>query len=88
MIWNAIYISFQGDIDSRMMSALLMGMNRAYPYAKLEEKTISEHLDTIYKIVHHANFNVSLQALCLLQQVSDFTNNVADRWEQQKFELV
>ncbi|XP_044748436.1 CCAAT/enhancer-binding protein zeta [Coccinella septempunctata] len=70
----------KGEIDSRMMSALLIGVNRAYPYAKLEEKVISEHLDTIYKIVHLANFNVSLQALCLLYQVSDFTNNVADRY--------
>lgn len=53
-----------------MMSALLMGVNRAYPYAKLELEKISDHIDTMYRIVHIANFNVSLHALMLLHQVS------------------
>ena len=61
------------------MSALLMGVNRAYPYAKLEMKKISEHIDTIYRVVHIANFNISLHALTLLYQVSDQEENVSDR---------
>lgn len=64
-----------------MMSALLMGVNRAYPYAKLELDKISEHIDTIYKVVHLASFNVSLHALGLLYQVSDYANNVNDRYK-------
>lgn len=63
------------------MSALLMGVNRAYPYAKLELNKISEHIDTIYKVVHLASFNVSLHALGLLYQVSDYANSVNDRYE-------
>lgn len=63
-----------------MMSALLMGVNRAYPYAKLEMNKISEHIDTIYKVVHLATFNVSLHALTLLYQVSDFANDITDRF--------
>ncbi|KAJ3662377.1 hypothetical protein Zmor_006730 [Zophobas morio] len=81
-----VYFSFfkacvkKGEVDSRMMSALLMGVNRAYPYAKLEMKKISEHIDTIYRVVHIANFNISLHALTLLYQVSDQEENVSDRF--------
>lgn len=62
------------------MSALLMGVNRAYPYAKLELEKISDHINTIYRVVHVANFNVALHALQLLFQVSDFSNNINDRF--------
>ncbi|KAK9877934.1 hypothetical protein WA026_020157 [Henosepilachna vigintioctopunctata] len=70
----------KGEVDSRMMSALLMGVNRAYPYANLEKDKISEHLDTIYRVVHIANFNVGLQALTLLYHVSGYENNATDRF--------
>lgn len=76
---NVIFV-FKGDVDSRMMSALLMGVNRAYPYAKLEISKISEHIDTMYRIVHLASFNVGLHALTLLYQVSDFANDISDRF--------
>nr|XP_023028431.1 CCAAT/enhancer-binding protein zeta [Leptinotarsa decemlineata] len=81
-----LYFSFfkscvkTGDVDSRMMSALLMGMNRAYPYAKMDYPKVSEHIDTMYRLVHMANFNISLHALALLYQVSDFGNNISDRF--------
>ncbi|XP_018569257.1 CCAAT/enhancer-binding protein zeta [Anoplophora glabripennis] len=81
-----VYFSFfkacikKGDVDSRMMSALLMGLNRAYPYAKIEFEKISEHIDTMYRLVHLANFNISLHTLTLLYQVSDFGNNITDRF--------
>lgn len=57
-----------------------MGVNRAYPYAKLEIDQISEHIDTMYKIVHLTSFNVGLHALTLLYQVSDFANDITDRF--------
>ncbi|KAJ8970201.1 hypothetical protein NQ314_001348 [Rhamnusium bicolor] len=81
-----LYLSFfkacikTGDVDSRMMSALLMGINRAYPYAKLEFEKFSEHIDTMYRLVHLANFNISLHALTLLYQVSGFGNDITERF--------
>lgn len=81
-----VYFSFfracvkKGEIDSRMMSALLMGVKRAYPYAKLEMEKITHHIDTMYRIVHIANFNNSLHALQLLYQVADHNNSVTDRF--------
>lgn len=81
-----VYFSFfkacvkTGDIDSRMMSALLMGLNRAYPYAELKYDKVQEHINTMYRLVHLANFNISLHTLMLLYQVSDAGNGVTDRF--------
>ncbi|KAJ8868020.1 hypothetical protein PR048_031829 [Dryococelus australis] len=69
-----------GEVDSRMMSVLLMGVNRAYPFAKAEMEQISEHVQTMYKVVHLASFNVSLHTLCLLYHVCDHANSMSDRF--------
>lgn len=60
----------KGEPDSRMMAAILMGVNRAYPFAKVDSKVLNEHIDAVYKVVHLGSFNVSLNALNLLFQVS------------------
>jgi len=71
-----VYLAFfkaclkKGEPDSRMMAAILMGVSRAYPFAKIDSKIINEHIDSIYKVVHLGSFNVSLNALNLLHQVS------------------
>eukprot|EP00105_Crassostrea_gigas_P005739 XP_011419440.1 PREDICTED: CCAAT/enhancer-binding protein zeta [Crassostrea gigas] len=81
-----LYFSFfksfvnRGEIDSRMMSALLTGVNRAYPYAKMEADYINEQMNTLYKIIHTVNFNTSIQALMLIYQVMDASENISDRY--------
>ncbi|XP_067003960.2 CCAAT/enhancer-binding protein zeta [Anabrus simplex] len=81
-----LYFSFfkaclkRGDIDTRLMSALLMGVNRAYPFAKEKLVGIEEQIETVYKVVHIASFNVSVHALRLLYQVADYTSAVSDRF--------
>lgn len=73
-----VYLAFfkaclkRGEPDSRMMAAILMGVNRAYPFAKIDSKILNEHIDSIYKVVHLGSFNVSLNALSLLHQVSSY----------------
>lgn len=73
-----VYLAFfkaclkKGEPDSRMMAAILMGVNRAYPFAKVDSKILNEHIDSIYKVVHLGSFNVSLNALSLLHQVSSY----------------
>ena len=52
-----------GEMDSKLVSALLTGVNRAYPYARLESGKGTEHVETMFKIIHTANFNTSLQVL-------------------------
>ncbi|XP_063991523.1 CCAAT/enhancer-binding protein zeta isoform X2 [Diachasmimorpha longicaudata] len=60
----------KGEPDSRMMAAILAGVNRAYRFADLETIKIHEHIDSVYRVVHVGSFNVALNALGLLHQVT------------------
>lgn len=62
----------KGEVNTKMMSALLTGVARAYPYAKLKENVIMEQLDAMYRLVHIVSFNISIQALMLIFQVFIF----------------
>ncbi|XP_011054478.1 PREDICTED: CCAAT/enhancer-binding protein zeta [Acromyrmex echinatior] len=81
-----VYLAFfkaclkKGEPDSRMMAAILMGVSRAYPFAKIESKIINEHIDSIYKVVHLGSFNVSLNALNLLHQITSKDESQANRF--------
>lgn len=59
----------KGEPDSRMMAAILTGVNRAYRFAKIDSAKLNDHIDSLYKVVHVGSFNVSLNALSLLFQV-------------------
>lgn len=58
-----------GAVHSKMMSAILVGVNRAYPFSNLEPEVFNENLSTLFQISHIANFNTSIQALHLIFQV-------------------
>ncbi|XP_078050886.1 nucleolar complex protein 1 [Augochlora pura] len=60
----------KGEPDSRMMAAILTGVNRAYPFAKLDSNILHNYIDSVYKVVHLGSFNVSLNALNLLYQIA------------------
>jgi len=81
-----IYFSFfrvfvkKRDLDSKMLSGLLSGVNRAWRFAKMERDALKADMDTLYKLVPTANFNTSLQALLLLQQVSDNGDGLCERY--------
>ncbi|ETN42067.1 uncharacterized protein HMPREF1541_04006 [Cyphellophora europaea CBS 101466] len=74
------------DLREKLTSALLTGVNRAYPYAGSESKTFAEHLDTLFKIVHSANFNTSIQAMLLIQQLSGSHQASNDRFYRVLYE--
>lgn len=61
------------------MSALLRGINRAFPYSKLEGSALEEQLDILFKICHLVNFNIATQALQLIYQVLSSKQYVTDR---------
>jgi ribosome biogenesis protein MAK21 len=61
----------KGDINNKMMSVLLTGVTRAFPYSKLETNILEEHLQTFYKIIHFVNLNTSIQALMLIFNIID-----------------
>ncbi|KAF7652757.1 hypothetical protein LDENG_00092750 [Lucifuga dentata] len=68
------------DVESKMLSALLTGVNRAYPYATAGDEKVKEQLDTLFKVVHLVKFNTAVQALMLLFQVMDSQQTVSDRY--------
>ncbi|NXL49025.1 CEBPZ protein, partial [Podilymbus podiceps] len=81
-----LYFSFfrncikKKDIESKMLSALLCGVNRAYPYAETGDEKVKEQMDTLFKVLHLVNFGTSVQALMLLFQVMDSQQTVSDRY--------
>ncbi|KAF8063503.1 CBF/Mak21 family-domain-containing protein [Lyophyllum atratum] len=60
------------DAHSRLISAILTGVNRALPFAKIDAGDIglNKHIDTLFLITHTSTFNISLQALVLIQQIA------------------
>ncbi|XP_054678787.1 CCAAT/enhancer-binding protein zeta isoform X2 [Grus americana] len=68
------------DVESKMLSALLCGVNRAYPYAETGDEKVKEQMNTLFKVLHLVNFGTSVQALMLLFQVMDSQQTVSDRY--------
>ncbi|RVE53804.1 hypothetical protein evm_001466 [Chilo suppressalis] len=82
-----IYFSFfkasvkKGEVDSRLMSAILTGVKRAFPFADRDRVTSSnDHVDAIHKLVHLATINVAIHALALLFHISDPSKGTSDRY--------
>ena len=75
---------FQGEVDSKLMSALLTGVKRAFPYTlsgAVEGGPLEGHVDTLFKLVHIVRFGLGVQVLCILDQVvgTGQTNSNSDR---------
>ncbi|TKY87754.1 hypothetical protein EX895_003335 [Sporisorium graminicola] len=58
------------DAESKMVVALLTGVRRAFPFAKLEASVFEKHVNTLFKILHSGSFNISIQALQLIFQLT------------------
>ncbi len=60
----------EGDASkSKILSALLTGVNRAFPYSQLDAEFMTSRLNALFRLVHTTSFNTSVQALRLLSQV-------------------
>lgn len=57
------------NVESKMLGALLTGVNRTFPFAPSQPKEFEEQLNILFKIVHVSSFNKSAQALLLIYQV-------------------
>ncbi|KAL4252111.1 CBF/MAK21 family protein [Abortiporus biennis] len=69
------------DSNSRLISAILSGVNRALPFAKIQDEdgndVFKKHIDTLFLITHTSTFNISLQALMLILQVITTLNSTS-----------
>ncbi|ORX55432.1 CBF-domain-containing protein [Piromyces finnis] len=71
------------EIDSvnvKMMAALLTGVNRTFPFAKVEDEVFDKQINTLFTISHIGTFNISIQALMLIFQVSLSRQVISDRY--------
>jgi ribosome biogenesis protein MAK21 len=59
----------ESGMKSRLLSALLSGVNRAHPYLPEKDKNLDEHIDALYRVVHTAPPAASTQSLLLLFHV-------------------
>ncbi|KAK6529280.1 hypothetical protein TWF281_008458 [Arthrobotrys megalospora] len=74
------------ESSSKLISAVLTGVNRAFPFASIDDDVFNKHLDTLFRITHGSNFNTSLQALTLIFQVSNSKQMVSDRFYRSLYE--
>ncbi|KAK4143302.1 CBF/Mak21 family-domain-containing protein [Dichotomopilus funicola] len=70
----------------KLVSSLLTGVNRAVPFAGAEDSTIEKHLDTLFRVTHSSNFNTSIQALMLIQQLTTSKQLAVDRFYRTLYE--
>ncbi|XP_057505267.1 protein SLOW WALKER 2-like isoform X1 [Actinidia eriantha] len=70
------------EMDSRLLSALLTGVNRAFPFVSSDEAgdIIEVQTPMLFQLVHSKNFNVGVQALLLLDKISSKNQIVSDRF--------
>jgi ribosome biogenesis protein MAK21 len=80
--------AFMVEDESRekLISAILTGVNRAFPFANTDDAKFEEKLNTLYEVTHSSNFNTSIQAMTLIQQISASKNYSADRFYRTLYE--
>ena len=83
---NAEKKSGEDELRDKLTSAVLTGINRAYPYSSTSQESLSNHLDALFKITHSSNFNTSIQAMLLIQQLSALHQASHDRFYRTLYE--
>ncbi|RFU30026.1 hypothetical protein B7463_g6326, partial [Scytalidium lignicola] len=74
------------ESTEKLISAVLTGVNRAFPFSKTDDFTLEKHMDTLFKITHSSNFNTSIQALILIEQLSTSKHVAVDRFYKTLYE--
>ncbi|KAI9738533.1 MAG: hypothetical protein M1818_005430 [Claussenomyces sp. TS43310] len=74
------------ETTDKLISAILTGVNRAFPFAGSDDVTLEKHIDMLFKITHSTNFNTSIQALMLIQQLVVLRGIAVDRFYRTLYE--
>ncbi|KAK3394860.1 CBF/Mak21 family-domain-containing protein [Podospora didyma] len=74
------------ETAQKLVSSLLTGVNRAVPFTKADDSTLEKHLDTLFRITHSSNFNTSVQALMLIQQLATSKHLAVERFYRTLYE--
>eukprot|EP00941_MAST-03F_sp_MAST-3F-sp1_P001892 g1892.t1 len=63
------------SLATRLLSALLTGVNRAFPYAGMNASDFEEHLDMLFKLAHVSSIQTAVQALSFVFELIDPKKN-------------
>ena len=74
------------DLREKMLSAVLAGVNRAIPFTDTNDELFERQMDTLFKVTHSSNFNTSIQALMLIQQLNGSHQGSMDRFYRTLYE--
>ncbi|KAL4886582.1 CBF/Mak21 family-domain-containing protein [Aspergillus karnatakaensis] len=74
------------EMQDKLVSAVLTGVNRAYPFTGSNSDRLSKHIETLFRITHSSNFNTSIQALMLIQQLTSTHQVSSDRFYRTLYE--
>ncbi|KAL3480152.1 CBF/Mak21 family-domain-containing protein [Aspergillus californicus] len=74
------------EMQEKLVSAVLTGVNRAYPFTSSNTERLSKHIETLFRITHSSNFNTSIQALMLIQQLTSSHQVSSDRFYRTLYE--
>lgn len=74
------------ELREKMVAQVLTGVNRAFPFANTDDPQFEQHMNTIFRVTHSSNFNTSIQALMLIQQISSTKHYSADRFYRTLYE--
>lgn len=68
--------------ESRIMGAVLTGVNRAFPYTEPEsfDPSLGPHFDSLFRIAHAKSVASATQALAFLLQISKTNSTISDRF--------
>ena len=74
------------DLREKMLSAVLVGVNRAIPFTNTNDESFERQLDTLFRVTHSSNFNTSIQALMLIQQLNGPYQDSMERFYRTLYE--
>lgn len=74
------------QLHDKMIAQVLAGVNRTFPFADTSDPTFEKQLDTIFRVAHSSNFNTSVQALMLIQQIASRKHFGAERFYKTLYE--
>ncbi|KAI9292343.1 CBF-domain-containing protein [Neoconidiobolus thromboides FSU 785] len=71
-----------------LIAGILTGVNRAFPFSKIDPVSLKEHINTIFYIAKSFNFNAAIQALNFLNQISTQQPIYRDRYMKALYETL
>lgn len=74
------------QLKERMVAQLLAGVNRAFPYADIDDPNFERQIGSLFKVAHSSNFGTAIQALTLIQRISSSKQYSADRFYRTLYE--